>query len=67
MLAIELGESGLITVALYPGYLQTDMNQYAAEAKPVDEGIPLAARVIDGLSMDDNGKCFMPDGKVYEW
>jgi len=67
MLALELGERGIITVGLYPGYLQTDMNQHATEAKPVSEGIPLAAAVIDSLTPDHNGQCFLPDGKHYEW
>lgn len=67
MLALELGEHGVITVGLYPGYLQTDINQHAADAKPVAEGIPLAVAVIDSLTIQHNGKCLLPDGKLYDW
>jgi NAD(P)-dependent dehydrogenase (short-subunit alcohol dehydrogenase family) len=67
MLALEFAERGIITVALYPGYLQTDMNGHAAEAKPLSEGIPLAAAVIDSLTPDHNGQCLLHNGSVYEW
>jgi NAD(P)-dependent dehydrogenase (short-subunit alcohol dehydrogenase family) len=67
MLALEFGGKGIITVALHPGYLQTDMNNYAAIAKPVAEGIGMPAGVIDALTMEQNGLCFLSDGKVYDW
>lgn len=34
MLALELGEFGITTIGLYPGMIQTDMNQYSAQAVP---------------------------------
>lgn len=67
MQAMELAERGVITVGLYPGFLQTDMNQHSVDATPVAEGVPLAVKVIDGLAVDDTGKCFLPDGSTYEW
>ncbi len=67
MLALEWAERGIISVGLYPGYLQTDMNQHAAAAKPLTEGIPLVANVIATLTAEHNGLCLLPDGKAYEW
>jgi NAD(P)-dependent dehydrogenase (short-subunit alcohol dehydrogenase family) len=67
MLALELGSKGIITVALHPGYLQTDMNHYSAEAVPVEAGIGAAAGVIDGLTMEQNGLCFLSNGNAYDW
>ncbi len=67
MIALELAERGVIAVALYPGYLRTDMNAHASAAKPVAEGVPLAAAVIDGLTAADNGQCFLPDGRRQDW
>lgn len=65
--ALELAEKGIITVGLYPGYLKTDMNNHSEQAANIEEGIPLAADVIDGLTMEQNGLALLPNGKVYEW
>jgi NAD(P)-dependent dehydrogenase (short-subunit alcohol dehydrogenase family) len=67
MLALELGSEGITTAALHPGYLQTDMNNHSAEAVPVEEGIGTAASVIDSLTMEQNGLCFLSNGKAYDW
>jgi NAD(P)-dependent dehydrogenase (short-subunit alcohol dehydrogenase family) len=67
MLALELAEKGIITAALWPGFLRTDMNNMNLEATPVAEGIPAAAKVIDSLTMEHNGTCLLPDGKIYDW
>lgn len=65
--ALELAEKGIITVGLYPSYLKTDMNNHAEQAANVEEGIPIAAEVIDKLTMEQNGLALLPNGKVYEW
>ena len=67
MAALELIERGIITVALWPGYIRTDMNQMSPDATPPEEGIPLAVDVIEGLTLEHNGYCLLSDGRVYEW
>lgn len=67
MLAIELAEFGITTIGLYPGMIQTDMNQYSAEAVPAAEGIPIAVNTIESITPDQNGLAFLPDGSIYNW
>jgi len=62
MVAIELADSGIVTVALWPGYIRTDMNGHAADAEPAAEAVPKAAAVIAASTADDNGWCLLPDG-----
>lgn len=67
MIALELAPKGIITVALWPGYIKTDMNHMAEEASPAEEMIPKDIEVIESLTMAQNGRCFLPDGRVYSW
>jgi NAD(P)-dependent dehydrogenase (short-subunit alcohol dehydrogenase family) len=67
MVALELIEKGIITVALWPGYIRTDMNGMAADATPPQDGIPRAVDVIENLTTEHNGCCLLPDGKLYDW
>jgi NAD(P)-dependent dehydrogenase (short-subunit alcohol dehydrogenase family) len=67
MVALELIEKGIVTIALWPGFIQTDMNQQHPEATPPEEGIPLAVNVIEHLTTEHNGSCLLPDGSIYEW
>ena len=67
MLALELKEFGITTIGLYPGMIQTDMNQYSPEGIPADEGIPRAVNVIQSLTPDQNGLALLPDGSIYNW
>ena len=67
MLALELKEFGITTIGLYPGMIQTDMNQYSLEGIPADEGIPRAVNVIQSLRPDQNGLALLPDGSIYNW
>lgn len=67
MLALELCDRGITTIGLYPGMIQTDMNDYSAQAIPADEGIPEAVATIEALTPDQNGLALLPDGSVYEW
>jgi NAD(P)-dependent dehydrogenase (short-subunit alcohol dehydrogenase family) len=60
-------EKGIITVALWPGYIRTDMNQHAPDASSPEEAIPLAVNVIENLTPDHNGCCLLPDGRTYDW
>lgn len=67
MLALELAEFGITTIGLYPGMIQTDMNQYSAEAVPAADGIPIAVSAIENITPDQNGLALLPDGTVYDW
>jgi NAD(P)-dependent dehydrogenase (short-subunit alcohol dehydrogenase family) len=67
MVALELIEKGIITAALWPGYIRTDMNNMSPDATPSETGIPLAVNVIESLTTEHNGCCLLPDGKIYEW
>lgn len=67
MIAVELASKGMITVALYPGYIKTDMNQMAEEASPASEMIPKNIEVIENLTMQQNGCCLLPDGRSFAW
>ena len=67
MLALELAEFGITTIGLYPGMIQTDMNQYSAEAVPAAEGILKAVTTIESITPDQNGLALLPDGTTYNW
>ena len=67
MIALELGELGITTIGLYPGMIQTDMNQYSPEAIPAAEGIPKAVDTIQSITPEQNGLALLPDGRVYDW
>jgi NAD(P)-dependent dehydrogenase (short-subunit alcohol dehydrogenase family) len=67
MIALELGDLGIITIGLYPGFIQTDMNDYSPQAVPAEEGIPKVVLTIDRITTDSNGLAYLPDGTVYEW
>jgi NAD(P)-dependent dehydrogenase (short-subunit alcohol dehydrogenase family) len=67
MIALELGDLGITTIGLYPGMIQTDMNQYSAQAIPATEGIPKAVNTIQSITPDQNGLAFLPDGTFYSW
>jgi NAD(P)-dependent dehydrogenase (short-subunit alcohol dehydrogenase family) len=67
MLALELGEFGITTIGLYPGMIQTDMNQYSTAAVPAAEGILKAVDTIQNITPDQNGLAILPDGTVYDW
>jgi NAD(P)-dependent dehydrogenase (short-subunit alcohol dehydrogenase family) len=67
MMSVELAGGPVVTVALYPGYLRTDMNDNSPEATPVETGAPALVSLIDGLTPADNGACLLPDGTRFDW
>ena len=67
MVALDLADRGIITIALWPGFIRTDMNNNNPEAALPEEGIKPAVNVIEGLTMEHNGCCLLNDGRVYEW
>ena len=67
MIALEFCKLGITTIGLYPGMIQTDMNEYSPEAIPAEEGIPKAVDTIQRITPDQNGLALLPDGTVYDW
>ena len=58
--------AGIITIALQPGWMRTDMGGSNADLSATEsaEGI---LKVIDGLKPEDNGKFYTWEGKEYPW
>ena len=58
--------AGIITIALHPGWVRTDMGGSNADLS-VTESAEGILKVIDGLRPEDNGKFYTWDGKEYPW
>jgi NAD(P)-dependent dehydrogenase (short-subunit alcohol dehydrogenase family) len=67
MMALELRALGILVVALWPGYLRTDMNNMAEAATPPEEALPQVVDLINGLTWEHAGCCLLPDGQIFEW
>jgi len=67
MAAAELGQAGIVTIALYPGYIQTDMNQHDAKAETAVSAGSKLVPLIANLTAEQNGLCLMPDGSSFDW
>lgn len=67
MMALELRPLGVRVVALWPGYLRTDMNNMDETATPPEEALPQVIDLIDRLTWEYAGCCLLPDGEVFEW
>lgn len=67
MLALELEKQGLIVVAVYPGYIKTDMSGMAENAEDPTTALPKVVTLINSLTPEHNGLCLLPDGRIYEW
>ena len=65
-LARDLGRDGIVTVALHPGWVRTDMGGPGA-ALPITESAAAILAVIDGLTPDDNGGYLNWDGTARGW
>lgn len=65
-LAVDLKPTGIITVALHPGWVKTDMggaNALISAARSVSG----MRNVIRGLTLPDSGKFISYDGQVVPW
>ena len=58
--------AGIITVALHPGWVRTDMGGSNADLS-VTESAEGILEVIANLTPEDNGKFYTWDGKEYPW
>jgi NAD(P)-dependent dehydrogenase (short-subunit alcohol dehydrogenase family) len=67
MVAGELAGRGIVAVALWPGYLRTDMNGMDPSATPPQEALPGIVDLIDRLDHNAAGTCLLPDGTTHHW
>jgi NAD(P)-dependent dehydrogenase (short-subunit alcohol dehydrogenase family) len=58
--------AGIVTIALHPGWVRTDMGGTNADLS-VTESAGGIIKVISSLTPDDNGKFYTWDGKEYPW
>ena len=65
-LAIDLKQSGIISVVCHPGWVKTDMGGSNALISAT-ESVSGIRQVISRLTMDDSGKFFGYDGQVIPW
>ena len=63
---VELHGEGFITVALHPGWAQTDMGGPEAPL-PAPDSVRGMLRIIDGLTPDQSGRFFGYDGQELPW
>ena len=66
VLAFDSAMSGITTVTMNPGWVQTDMGGPSASLKPEEAGKALRA-LINRLSPADIGKFFQYDGSELPW
>lgn len=65
-LAVETQAMGIIAVMIHPGWVMTDMGGPRAQITQ-DESVSGMLRVIDNLSIEDNGRFLGWDGKEVPW
>jgi NAD(P)-dependent dehydrogenase (short-subunit alcohol dehydrogenase family) len=65
-LAKELGDKGVICVALHPGWVRTDMCGPTATLT-IEQSVPSMVKVIEGLKPSDNGRYVSYDGSELPW
>jgi NAD(P)-dependent dehydrogenase (short-subunit alcohol dehydrogenase family) len=65
-LAVEAKAIGIITILIHPGWVMTDMGGAGAQIMK-EESVRGMLRVIDSLTMQDNGRFLGWDGKEVPW
>lgn len=66
ILASELRDSGVIVIAMHPGWVKTDMGGQGAQLT-VEASVSGQLKVINKLSLQDSGLFFGPDGEQVAW
>jgi NAD(P)-dependent dehydrogenase (short-subunit alcohol dehydrogenase family) len=64
--ALEFAERGIVTLALHPGWVRTDMGGPEADID-VETSVAGMMDVIDGLGPEDSGAFIGYDGKRLPW
>jgi NAD(P)-dependent dehydrogenase (short-subunit alcohol dehydrogenase family) len=65
-MAADLKRYGIITIALDPGWVQTDMGGSGASLKPAESAHGIVS-VVSGLTARDNGRYLAYDGSEHPW
>ena len=65
-MAIDLAEHGIISVAMHPGWVRTDMGGSRASFD-IETSVRGMKAVIDGLRPEDSGKFLSHDGSEMPW
>ncbi|XP_027562745.1 uncharacterized protein LOC113979601, partial [Neopelma chrysocephalum] len=62
-------EHGILCVALYPGWVQTDMGTFDGHTPPltVDDSVKGMLKVLSSISEKDTGTLLDWEGKVMPW
>ncbi len=66
LLSIDLADRGITTIAMHPGWVQTDMGGDAADIT-VDQSVRGLRALLDRIGQDDNGGFFNYDGTALPW
>lgn len=66
LLSIDLADRGITTIAMHPGWVQTDMGGDAADIT-VDQSVRGLRALLDRVGQDDNGGFFNYDGTALPW
>ncbi|MBN7819944.1 SDR family oxidoreductase [Bowmanella yangjiangensis] len=65
-MARDLGERGIAVALLHPGYVQTQMVNFAGDVSANVSASCLVQR-IDGLNLDNSGQFWHANGEVLPW
>jgi NAD(P)-dependent dehydrogenase (short-subunit alcohol dehydrogenase family) len=65
-LSIDLAPRGITTIAVHPGWVQTDMGGPAADLTPV-QSVAGLKRVVEALTPAQNGRFINHDGTEFTW
>jgi NAD(P)-dependent dehydrogenase (short-subunit alcohol dehydrogenase family) len=65
-MAADLRSYGITTIALDPGWVQTDMGGSGASLKPAESARGILS-VVSGLTARDNGRYLAYDGSEHPW
>ncbi len=66
LLSIDLADRGITTIAMHPGWVQTDMGGEAADIT-VEESVRGLRALLDRAGAEDNGGFFNYDGTPLPW
>lgn len=66
LLSIDLADRGITTIAMHPGWVQTDMGGKTADIT-VDQSVRGLRALLDRAGPDDNGGFFNYDGSALPW